>query len=110
MTTKAVVALFKPEERSLIERRKQVERMANEIATHIKGGMQPRAVILCAGSRLAFALPETRNFHRLCSLRSSILVGVYDFEANPESLRNDLECALSEYFEGRLTSPDARLA
>lgn len=108
MSARAVVAVFDPDEKRLADRRKQVERLANEVQTHIRVGMQPRAVILCAGSRVVFALPETQNFYRLCALKSSLLVGVYDAGVDPERVRNDLECTLSEYFEGRHISTNPR--
>lgn len=101
MTSRAIVAIFETDEQSLAARRRQVERLANEVHSHMQSKKAPRAVILLAGTRVAFAFPDTTNFHRLCALKSSMFIGVYDSEADAERLRNDFECALSEYYEGR---------
>lgn len=100
---RAVAAVFTPQEQTRRERLKQVEKLAQEICNHLKNGMKARSVILLAGARIVFALPQTANCQRLLSLRSAMLVGTYEGGGDPERLKQDLEATLTEYHEGRPT-------
>jgi hypothetical protein len=105
MPSTAVVAVFKTDEENLLKRKRTVVRLAHEIRLKIKAAHRDVVVVLLGGGRLAFPYPDTANFYRVTSLRSSIVVGTYNGASEPERIVEDLEAALSEYFEGRLTSP-----
>ena len=101
----AVVAVFKPEERSRLERKRTVERLAHEIALKIREKKRPVSVILLAGTRLVFPMADTANCQRLLEMKGALFVGTYNSDTNPENITADLEATLSEYYEGRIVTP-----
>jgi hypothetical protein len=109
----AISAVFDTEESSDRLRRKSLMRLGDELATYICQKRHAVAVILCAGTRLAFALPNTPRFEYLAALKGSLLVGTYDFssvqrehwEAETRRAIADLDAAITDYWVGRYSSP-----
>lgn len=110
---RAVSAVFNPEERSTRERKRSLDRMTNELAIYVRERRTCVSVILLAGTRLAFALPGTPQFEKITSYPGSVLVGTYklhgisqeEWLVMEDRMKADLEVAISEYYEGRVTSP-----
>lgn len=109
----AISAVFDTEESSERRRRKSLMRLGDELVTYIRQKRHTIAVILCAGTRLAFALPGTPRFEYLTALKGSLVVGTYDFsavrkpewEAEAKRAIADLDAALTDYWVGRFSNP-----
>jgi hypothetical protein len=110
---RAISAVFNPEERSTRERKRSLDRLANELALYVRARRCCVSVILQRGNRLAYAKPGTAQFQQLTGDRGAILIGTYllcglsqeDWLVVEDRMKADLEVAISEYYEGRLTSP-----
>lgn len=109
----AIAAVFDTEESIHRRRRKQLMKLGDALVRYLREQGRPMAAILLAGRRVVFKPPGSREFDYLVGLRSSILVGTYDFAATDdveaESIRAvaDLDAALLDYWEGRFSHPAA---